>query len=138
MPVPTSYTEITFAMYLHGVLGVTAEMIGWTVVGDSYAEVINDTLLAYGVADIGDATDLSKLRVLGRMCLWQMAKTAVIPEVNYSADGQNYSREAIFQHIDNMLSQARIDALPFFDTGYQVDVYGVSHDDPYAPIELLD
>jgi hypothetical protein len=125
-------------VYLHGVLGVTAEMIGWTVAGDSYAEVINDTLLAYGVADIAQAADVSKLRTLGRMCLWQMAKTAVIPEVNYSADGQNYSREAIFQHIDNMLSQARIDALPFYDTGYQMDMYGVSYDDPYAPIELLD
>lgn len=138
MPVPTSYTEITFAMYLHGVLGVTAEMVGWSVAGGNYTEVINDTLLAYGVADIAQATDVSKLRVLGRMWLWQMAKTAVIPEVNYNADGQSYSREAIFQHIDNMLSQARIDALPFFDSSYQMDVYGVSHDDPYAPIELSD
>ena len=136
MPLPTSYTEETFSAYLHGRLGVTAEMIGWTDWDDNYLEVINDTLLAYGVDDIANVTEVGKLRVLGRMCLWQAVKAAAIPEVNYSADGQSYSREAIFQHIDNMYQQSRVDAIPFLDDGYQVDVYGVSHTDPYAPIEL--
>ncbi|MGB4949050.1 MAG: hypothetical protein WBO55_00180 [Rhizobiaceae bacterium] len=140
MPVPTSYDEDGFKAYLHGRLnrGGVADAFGWSVAGGVYDEIVNDTLLAYGVTDIADADDLVKLRALGSLALWQAAKEAAVLEINYTADGTTFSREAIFQHIEAMLAQARSSAL-FYDEAYQVDVYGVDHrGDPYSPIELTD
>ena len=139
MPVPTSYTETKLALYLHGHLNQAglADMLAWSVEAGSYDEIVTDALLAYGVNDIAEATSIGKLRALGLVALWENAKTAVVAEINYSADGQSYSREAIFQHIDNMLAQARATAMPYADD-YTIALYGVSHDDPYSPIELAD
>ena len=122
---------------LHGRLnrGGVAEAFGWTVAAGSYDEIVNDTLLAYGVTDIGDAADLAKLRALGNLALWQAAEEATVLEVSYTADNTTFNREAIFQHVAAMLAQARLDALPY-DDGYQVDVYSVARHDPYSPIEL--
>lgn len=139
MPVPTSYTETTLALYLHGHLnqGHLADMLAWSVEAGSYDEIVTDVLLAYGVNNIAEATSIGKLRALGLVALWENVKTAAVGEINYSADGQTYSREAIFQHIDNMLARARANAMPYADD-YAVDIYGVSRDDPYSPIELAD
>lgn len=139
MPLPSSYTEDGFKAYLHGRLnrGGVADAFGWTVASGSYDEVVNDVLLAYGVTDIAEATDVAKLRALGNLALWQAAKEAAVLEVDYSADGTSFSREAIFKHIEAMLGQARYDAIPYADDGvYSVDIYGVSRSDPYSPIEL--
>jgi hypothetical protein len=139
MPVPTSYDEDGFKAYLHGRLnrGGVADAFGWTVAAGSYDEIVNDTLLAYGVADVAEATDIAKLRALGNLALWEAAKEAAVLEVDYSADGASFSREAIFRHIETMLGQARYDAILYVNSdGYTVDIYGVSRSDPYSPIEL--
>ncbi|MCB8988086.1 MAG: hypothetical protein H6661_10105 [Ardenticatenaceae bacterium] len=138
MPLPTSYDEDGFKAYLHGRLnrGGVADAFGWTVAAGSYDEIVNDTLLAYGVTDVGEAADVAKLRALGSLALWQAAKEAAVLEINYTADGTSFSREAIFGHIEAMLGQARYDAIPYVDDGYQVDIFGVSRRDPYGPIEL--
>lgn len=138
MPLPTSYDDEGFKAYLHGRLnrGGVADAFGWSVAAGSYDEIVNDTLLAYGVADVPGATDLKKLRALGNLTLWQAAKEAAVLEVDYSADGTSFNREAIFRHITDMLGQARYDAIPYLnDDGYSVDIYGVSRSDPYSPIE---
>lgn len=134
MPLPSSYTEDGFKAYLHGRLnrGGVADAFGWTVASGSYDEVVNDVLLAYGVADIAEATDVAKLRALGNLALWQAAKEAAVLEVDYSADGTSFSREAIFKHIETMLGQATYDAIPFVSGGYSVDIYSVSRSDPYS------
>ena len=134
MPLPSSYTEDGFKAYLHGRLnrGGVADAFGWTVASGSYDEVVNDVLLAYGVADIAEATDVAKLRALGNLALWQAAKEAAVLEVDYSADGTSFSREAIFRHIETMLGQATYDAIPFVSGSYSVDIYSVSRSDPYS------
>lgn len=134
MPLPSSYTEDGFKAYLHGRLnrGGVADAFGWTVASGSYDEVVNDVLLAYGVADIAEATDVAKLRALGNLTLWQAAKEAAVLEVDYSADGASFSREAIFRHIETMLGQATYDAIPFVSGSYSVDIYSVSRSDPYS------
>ncbi|MBK8987379.1 MAG: hypothetical protein IPM39_15100 [Chloroflexi bacterium] len=139
MPLPTSYDEDGFKAYLHGRLnrGGVADAFGWTVASGSYDEIVNDVLLAYGAVGVAEAADLKKLRVLGNLALWQAAKEAAVLEVDYSADGTTFNREAIFKHIEAMLGQARYDAIPYVDDdGYSVDIYGVSRKDPYSPIEL--
>lgn len=139
MPLPTSYDEDGFKAYLHGRLnrGGVADAFGWSVAAGSYDEIVNDTLLAYGLTDVGDAADLAKLRALGRLALWQAAEEAAVLEISYTADNTTFNREAIFQHIAAMLAQARLDALPYDATaGYQVDILGVAYHDPYEPIDL--
>ncbi len=138
MPLPSSYSEESFKAYLHGRLnrGGVAEAFGWTVAAGSYDEIVNDTLLAYGVTDVADATDLAKLRALGHLALWEAAKEAAVLEVDYSADGASFSREAIFRHIETMLGQARYDATVYLDDDlYTVSIHTVGRHDPYSPIE---
>lgn len=141
MPLPTSYTEDGFKAYLHGRLnrGGVADAFGWSVAAGSYDEIVNDTLLAYGVTGIAAAVDVAKLRALGSLALWQAAKEAAVLEINYTADGTTFNREAIFQHIETMLAQARLNALLFDDSSYAISITGIDHSgDPYSPIELTD
>jgi hypothetical protein len=137
MPLPTSYDEAGCAASLHGRLnqGGVADAFGWSIAAGSYKEVINDTLLAYGADDVAEATDIRKLRALGNLALWQAAKAAAVLQISYTADGTTFNRQAIFQHIEAMLGQARYDAIPYLDdAAYAVSVYGVRHNDPYQPL----
>lgn len=140
MPVPTSYTEEQFKAYLHSVLADTAALLGWTVDGGSYDEVVIDALFACDVTDITElsgAAAMRQLRVLGRLKLWAAVLRAALPEINYTADGATFNREAVFQHAMQMMKEARIDALPY-DPDYTVDIAGVSRaDDPYNALELV-
>lgn len=145
MPVPTSYTEAAFAVYLHGVLSTTAVELGWdadgTTTGD-YSEIINDTLIACGVAAIDELSgmaDIQKLRTIGRYYAWQAAVEALVVEHNLSADGATLQRETVFKQAQQMLNQAA-DKASTYGVGpfgnYEVTITEVSHKDPYQPIEL--
>ena len=133
MALPTSYTENGLAEFMHGQAGDTADLLGWTVAGQSYDEIVNDTLLAYGVDTIEEATDMRKLRALAKLRLWTAVQSAALPEINHAADGASFDREAIFTHATALLNQARVDALPYDDAfgGYAVDSYSVDRNDPY-------
>lgn len=145
MPVPIAYTEQTFAQYLHSVLSKTAVELEWSVgtdVGD-YEEIINDTLIAYGVATITDISGIDavqKLRVLGRYYAWQAAVAALVVEHNLSADGASLQRETVFKQAKMMMDQAADKAAEYgvgpFGESYCVDILGVSRQDPYQPVTL--
>lgn len=144
MPVPTSYTEEAFAVYLHGVLSTTAVELGWdadgTTTGD-YTEIINDTLIACGVAVIDELSgmaDVTQLRTLGRYYAWQAAVEALVVEHNLSADGATLQRETVFKQAQQMLNQAADKASaygigPYGD--YTATITEVAHNDPYQPID---
>ena len=143
MPVPTSYTEATFAVYLHSVLSTTAVELGWTATTDDYGEVITDTLIACDVTSINELAgmaNMKKLRALGRYFAWQAAVEALVVEHNLSADGASLQRETVFKQAQQMLARAAEDAavydVGFFGGGYSIDILGVSHDDPYQPVDL--
>lgn len=145
MPVPTSYTEAAFAVYLHSVLSTTAVELGWSADGTTpgdYTEVINDTLFACGVAAIDEMmgmADVQKLRTLGRYYAWQAAVEALVVEHNLSADGATLQRETVFKQAQQMLSQAA-DKASTYGIGpygnYSVEIIGVAHNDPYQPVDL--
>jgi hypothetical protein len=136
MALPSSYTEASFSDYLHAIMGQVADLLGWKLEEGSYDEVINDTLLAYGVSDIADATDIKKVRALGKLCLWRAVLISAIPEINYTADGTTMNREAIFQHAQAMLERATAEAAPYdaeyvSNYVYDAEIIGVSRADPY-------
>jgi len=110
MALPTSYTETTFADYLHGILSHTANALGWSVAGGDYAEIVNDALLIAGVSDIttvAGAGPMRLLRIAGQIALWQAVVAAFVGDYDFEADGGRYDRDQLFQHAKAMLAMAR-------------------------------
>ena len=138
MPAPTSYTELQFAEYLHRLLGETVELLGWTVTAGSYQQIINDTLLACDVAAIDQlsgAADMRTLHAVGAWAMWRAVVAGLTSEINYSVDGGKFDREAIWQHAQRALDNARVDALTYTDSAFVVEVLSVLHEyDPYSSV----
>ncbi len=146
MPVPTAYTEETFAQYLHKTLSRAAEELGWLDgggqgVGD-YGEIINDTLIACQAGDIADLvgrSNVQKLRVVGRYYAWRAAVEALVVEHNLAADGASLQREAVFAQAKSMLDRVAEEAAvyeigPLSPANYSAEILGVARSDPYSPI----
>jgi len=143
MALPSSYTEPTFAQYLHAQLSRVAAELGWSdgsgVDAGSYSEVINDTLLACGIDDIGQMTtrdELRKLRVVGRYYAWRAAVESLVTEHDLAADGASLSRSAVFNQARQMLNRAEEEAAVYgigpAAEGAQVTITTVTRTDPYA------
>ena len=136
MPAPTSYTELEFATYLHKQLGETAELLGWTPTAMSYQQIVNDTLLACDVSTIDQlsgAADMRKLHAVGVWSMWRAVVAGLTSEINYSVDGGNFSREAIWQHAQRALDHAYVDAIGWMDDSYVFEILPVSNGhDPYS------
>lgn len=108
MALPVSYTEVSFATYLHGTLSHTADALGWS--GGDYAEIVNDSLLIAGVSDITTVTGAAPLRLLrmaGAIALWQAVVAAFVGDYDFEADGGRYDRDQLFQHAKATLAMAR-------------------------------
>jgi hypothetical protein len=137
MAVPASYTEKTLAQFVHVSLGRVAKALalnfGPNDAGD-YAEVINDTLLAYGTENIASITgvdNIQKLRTLAKAAAWQHVVNNFAALYDFSADGGQYSRSQMFKQAKESLELAQRAALPY-DTAYQVKVVAIDHkQDPY-------
>lgn len=131
MAPPTSYTETTFGAYLEDVLANMAVMLGWTQAGNSFDEVINETLLAMGQTDIANVTDIRAIRAIGRLKAWQAVAMALASDYDFSADGASYSRSQAFEHAKAMINEAQLEAAEF-DALYSAIVEDVTYtEDPY-------
>lgn len=138
MAAPTSYTEATFKAYLHSVLGGVASALGWTVDGGDYDEILNETLLAYSVDDIADATSIRKLRALGRVELWRQVLRSVAADYDFrTADGAQFSRSQIQEMAKVNFNQELTDAM-VYDDRYQIEAVTLIYDDYYTPPDLED
>lgn len=81
--------EADLALFCQGQLHRLSKIIEWDSMVD-YVDVVDDTLIAYGVSDISEATDIAKLRALARVEVWQAAVAALVPDVDYTdPDGSN-------------------------------------------------
>ncbi len=119
MAAPISYTEKTLAEFMHQDLGRTAEVLGYAAgIEDagSYAEAVNETLLAYGVSDISAAVEIPRLRILARAAAWRMAASGLVTAYKFSADGSSYERSALFEHANRMLNRAEYNAAAWEDS----------------------
>lgn len=135
MAAPTTYTELTFKQYLHTALGAVAEVLGWTVADGAYNEIVNETLLAYGVdsiASVSGRDNIRKLRALGRVELWRAVVSETATDFDYKADGGDYKRSQAHQQAKAALEAAQ-DEAALYDDRYRVVVDQVRHvHDPYA------
>lgn len=112
MPVPTSYTEDELAGYMHRRLRNVAASLGWTAPA-SYTDAVTDTLVAYGVADIGSVADVPRLLALADVEAWRAASAALAPKTDVSQEGRSNRRAMAYEHARDMLSDAITRALGF-------------------------
>lgn len=96
MPVPSAYTEDTFAAFLLSEARGVAKALGWATKAD-IAEVINETILAYGdsVVDVAQAADIRKVRIIGRYYLWKAAVEQLAGKMAVSIGGQSWNRDTL-------------------------------------------
>lgn len=139
MAIPTSYTEATLAAYLNGQAGAVAGLLSWTVAGDSYDELVADTLLTYGTDDISTISgtgNIRALRALARRTLWRAVIPALAGFYDYSTpDGFSEHESQLQKQAVASLSLAESDcaALGVAGDAYAVEVTPVRYvDDPYV------
>ncbi|HLA87370.1 MAG TPA: hypothetical protein VJL10_05085 [Anaerolineales bacterium] len=138
MSIPTSYTESTLATFMHAALGDVAVVLGYANPA-TYAETINDTLLAYGTDDISTISGqagILKLRTLAKVFAWQKAVGDLSTRFHFSADGGNYDRQQMFENAKKTLDSLEIAAMAY-DPAYSVVITKSRYkNDPYTYVPL--
>lgn len=115
MAVPTSYTEATFKEYLDSLLAVNgfAADLGWVSNGGQYNNAVDEALIMMGVSDIATVptSDINKLRIAGRVALWQLVVDATVQYMDASTpDGARANLSQIHAHALKALERAESDA----------------------------
>lgn len=129
MAIPTSYTESTLADYMLAVLGVVGQTLEYT--NASFGEAVNDALVAYGVNEISQATDIKKLRALAKVAAWKKACDDLVGFYKFSADGGTYDRNQMREMAEKALTLAQADAAAY-DPSYVVGIVRAAPvNDPY-------
>ena len=133
MAAPSSYTETTLKTYMHAVLGEVATTLEWTVVGEDYDEVLNETLLAYDTDDVTSITgrsNLLKLRTLSRREVWRAVMGEVSGDYDFEDEAGNNKRSQVYRQAQGMFAQAAVDSM-VYDANYNVEIESIDWDDPY-------
>lgn len=132
MAAPASYTEPGLALYMHATLGKVAEALGYTA-PTSYQEAVNTTLLALGLTDIAQATDMGALRAVAAREAWRKAASDAAAYFDFSADGASYTRSQLFAAIQNNQTDAEAAASAYVadDNRYTATVGPATFRDPY-------
>jgi hypothetical protein len=135
MPVPTSYSESQFAAYLVTTLDTLEQVLNWDQGDPRVREAVSDALLDYGVSDITEATDIRKLRALGRRAIWRAVANATAGFYAFTDVGQQqFSRQQIHDHATAMLKQSETEALEW-SLSYAASSSTISRStDPYLVI----
>lgn len=140
--IPTSYNEEELVLFLFNdpqmrpvwdTIGVTEA----TAAAD-LAEIVIDTLLSFGVEDIADVSGLAavkKLRTLARYHAWVTIAGNFAIDVNYSADGESFSRDQLSAHAHRMLELWEGEAAEYLNR-YKVTKQTLTQDNPYTPTPL--
>lgn len=136
MSVPSSYSTTDLAEYMHGELGRIAVVLGFSD-PSSYQQAIIRTLIAYGVQDIGAATDVSRLLALASVEVWRLATQQLAPQININTDGRSQNRRELFEHCQAMLADAETTAEQYTGDGSGINRNGagrviVRYRDPYG------
>lgn len=132
MSIPVSYTADELALYLHSVVGPNVvAILGWSA-PDSYSEIVTDAVLSYGVEDIAEADNISKLRAIARMHVWRAVMEQTTGHYDLTMpDGIRAERNQIHQQAKGAYLEARKEAMRH-GTDYSVGVTSVRYDDPFT------
>lgn len=136
MAIPSSYDEDTLKAYMLAALGDLGSVLGLTT--GSFAEAVNDTLLAYGApsgaTDIADATDIPKLRAFAKVEAWKVALTAASGRIDWAEAGASFKQSEYRKAAREGLALAQSEAVAYGGgmAGYEVAVGELAPYDPYA------
>jgi hypothetical protein len=112
MAIPSIYTENTLADYMLSVTAQIANVISFE--HRDFEEAVNETLIAYGVDEIADATDIGKLRALARVEAWRAIVNSTSSEFDSSADSGEtqvyYKRNQLHANAVKQLERAESEA----------------------------
>lgn len=138
MAIPGSYTEETLKTYMLTVLRQLGAVLGMTV--NSFDEAVNEVLLAYGVADIADATDIPKLRALAKVEAWKVALAEAGARIDWSEAGASFKQSQYRAAAREGLLGAEAEAARYGGgwPGYEVTVGQMTTYDPYVPMDEED
>lgn len=130
MSLPDAYTETTLAQYMHNALGQVAVTLDYDP-GSSYAEAINETLLAYGVDEVSEASDLRKLRALARVQAWSLAAADTAGDYDFKTPDGTFNRSQVHAQCLRNLQAAQTEAAEY-TSDFQVQRSKLKHiHDPY-------
>lgn len=134
MALPAAYTEFALASYMLATLGEVASVLGLDEL--EIEEAVNDALLAYGAADVAQATDIPRLRAAARVATWRLALARASGLYQFSADGATYNRQQMVEHIRKMLEREEADAaaMGMGTGGVWATPLTLRMDDPYRPV----
>ena len=139
MPLPTSYTEDQFKSYIFSRAQDMSKVLGWTVAGGSFDEIVNDTLLFLKLDDLSEVNSsagVEKLRAAGMVFFWRAAIDALPTRYDFSSAGGTVSRSQMMRNAQAALTLAESRAT---DLGLNMNVPVVKvgsivfADDPYGP-----
>lgn len=139
MPAPTAYTENELAAFLITTLGKVATALEWTAATTQVVEAVYDTIHAYGVSVIADATDVRKLRALARVAIWRAVVRDTAGHYAVAAEGMSFNRQQLHEQATRALREAEGEAAEIGAGVAALLVTPVTHvHDPYAyqPDEL--
>jgi hypothetical protein len=128
--VPASYTDSTLGQFMVTVLGETGVTLGLTY-PDDFDEIVEDTLVLYGVRTVAEATDIKKLRKLAELSAWRRALSVVVGDYDFSDAGVSYKRSQIYDHIKNNIELLLKQAIPLISDYYIVASKIDWKNDPY-------
>lgn len=129
MALPAFYTEETLATFLMVCLSNAGKLLGWTASSDEILEAVNETLIAYGVDTISQATDIPLLRAHARVQAWRAACEGISALFDHEADGAKFSREKLHSHALAQLASAQkaLEALQVEEEEETGSSYGGGH-----------
>lgn len=134
--------EAEYAAYLHRTLDRNgfATAIGWSVVGASYADVVNEALRRHGTLDITTVTvalEIAMLNAYGRAELWRQVMEATFHERDTRlADTSSADMSQIYEHASEQyaLAEQQIETLTGGGLKVHVTTLRPTHD-PYREYE---
>jgi hypothetical protein len=135
MALPAAYDETTLSELIIVWLGPTATALEWETGSDTLSEVVNETLLAYGVATMAESTDIAKVRAIARWQAWRAAADALASQFNQTIGDQSLQLKALFDHAEKQRDYWHGQAMPHLGQ-WAVTATPIVHlDDPVdAPI----
>lgn len=133
MAMPTAYTESSLISYMRTITKAVSESLNLNS-GD-FQEAVNDVLDVYGVDDIADATDISKLRALAKVAAWRTVNDLLITTAyDFSADGGSYKLSQMKEGAEKALELAEQAAAEAgYSVGYAIEIGTLTRpNDPYV------
>ena len=125
---------MALADYIITSLGDMATHLSWTTASDEVDLIVDDTLLALGLASEGDSTDEIALKAVARYITWVNAANSLSVVSDVLADKADFKRSQMFDHAIEMIALYKQDALPYLLNSQIIIGEITEKEDPYTEL----